>query len=126
MNRLRTEIRACMSGLQDGGEGRYTATFRFGDDFIGFKGHFADRAVLPGVCKIQAALVMSEMLGTAPVRLHEVVMAKFFSPVESGDELCFECRETESDDGLNRLKILVTREGERVARMELLISHPQQ
>lgn len=122
-NQLRTEIAACMSAPADDGEGRMSATFSFPGDFIGFKGHFADGAVLPGVCKIQAVLVLCETLRSTPARLHEVVTAKFFSPVQAGDEVFFDCREVPGDDGRCRVKASVSRGEERIAKLDLLISY---
>lgn len=59
MSRLRDEIKSSMSELRDNGK-EITAHFCFSQEFIGFKGHFPGRPVLPGVCKIQAILCMLE------------------------------------------------------------------
>lgn len=58
-----------------------TGEFCFRKTFSGFQGHFPGQPVLPGVCLIQAVLVLADPLFTAPPVLQEVVSAKFFSVV---------------------------------------------
>jgi 3-hydroxymyristoyl/3-hydroxydecanoyl-(acyl carrier protein) dehydratase len=66
MSKLTREICACMSHLNTDAES-LTARFCFPEDFIGFKGHFPNHPVVPGVCKIQAILCMLAAQGRVPV-----------------------------------------------------------
>jgi len=112
-----------MSNIAVTGDERVSATFRFPSDFIGFRGHFPNGAVLPGVCKIQAVLVLCETLKAAPAQLHEVITAKFFAPAARGDELSFDVVQSSCAADRYLVKAHVSRRGERIARIDLLVGY---
>ncbi|MEW5804644.1 MAG: hypothetical protein AB1847_21335 [bacterium] len=93
MSKLEKEIEQSMLGLWEISEEGGKAGFLFPPEFIGFKGHFPDRPILPGVCKIQAILLILKAWKKKKVTLKEIVMAKFFSPVSCGQEVIFSWRE---------------------------------
>ena len=103
--------------------GSFKVTIELNDKHKIFKGHFPGKPVLPGICKIQTVLVLCEKHRSAPVRLHEVIMGKFFTPVEGGDELSFDCSEVPCDGGRFRVRAHVSRGDERIARIDLLVSY---
>lgn len=109
-----------MAGFQAGRE-ETTARFRFPPDFIGFKGHFPGNPVLPGVCKVQAALCMIEKKNHAAFVLQEIVAAKFFHPVTADEELVFTLRDTPEGSQTVLVKILVTRHDTKIADIHLRI-----
>jgi 3-hydroxyacyl-[acyl-carrier-protein] dehydratase len=121
MNALRSEIKKCMSVITQQEDGRITAKFSFPPSFLGFKGHFDGNPVLPGVCKIQAVLIMLEAWESKTIELKEIVLAKFYAPVSCGQELVFRIQKIpgESFDAL--IKASVTKSGERVAELKLKI-----
>lgn len=123
MNQLRKEIRSCMRGNTFTDCARSAATFCFPGDFVGFKGHFPERPVLPGVCKIQAILVICELHKGVPVQLREIVTAKFFAPADVDDELTFDAVELPAAGDRCLVKTHVSRGGERIARIDLLVSY---
>jgi 3-hydroxymyristoyl/3-hydroxydecanoyl-(acyl carrier protein) dehydratase len=77
---MRNAIRACLCEVT-GDEKSAQAGFSFPPSFVGFKGHFPDQPVLPGVCLILSALIAAEAMRGAPVYLESMSSAKFFSVV---------------------------------------------
>lgn len=114
-----------MSEFSSDANGCSAAVFEFSEDFIGFGGHFPQQAVLPGVCKIQAVLAICEKAKSSSVRLHEVVLSKFFKPATCGQKLLFKCVETVNEQGRYRVKASVLRGDEQIAKVDLLISYEQ-
>lgn len=123
MNKLRTELKSALTRVTAEAGDRVTAVLACRPGFIGFQGHFPERAVLPGMCCIQAVLVLCEQWKSSPAVLREVVVAKFFQPAEIGDELELKCRETPRDDGLYLVRADMTRGGERMARIDVIIGY---
>jgi 3-hydroxyacyl-[acyl-carrier-protein] dehydratase len=121
MSRITDEILECMSDYTAGGDGKFSARFNFPVGFIGFRGHFPGQPVLPGVCKIQAVLVMVEQLNGEKQGLKEVVQAKYFAPVTCDQELFFECTKRDSDSSEVIVKALVTSDGKKVAQFSLKV-----
>lgn len=119
MNRLRSEIRACLRGLELQTDGSPSAVFRFPADFVGFQGHFPGQPVLPGICLVLATLALAEASGGSPLRLLEVLSAKFTAPAGAGEDLRAECRTAEEDGGRLRLRTTFLRGSDRVARIDL-------
>ena len=91
-------------------------TFCFDESFSGFKGHFPGRPVLPGICLVQAALVLAESLSVTSPVLQEVVSAKFFTAVMPGNSISMRC----TRDG-ELLKAAVSGEAGRVAELKLKV-----
>ncbi len=56
MSNLRSEIQALLRSVAFRPDGSLTAEIEFPGTFIGFQGHFPDRPVLPGVCKVLCVL----------------------------------------------------------------------
>ncbi|MGE5472118.1 MAG: hypothetical protein ACM3X0_15075 [Bacteroidota bacterium] len=58
-------------------------------DHPAFAGHFPGRPIVPGVVLLDRAVLFAEqLLGAAPTGW-QIGNAKFFSPVEPGEELVF-------------------------------------
>ncbi len=121
MNRLQREIADCMRGLKTETGGEFSARFVFPKQFAGFKGHFPGNPVLPGICQIQAVLVMLQALRRCRLRLGEVLTAKFLAPVICEQELVFYCRQEVSGDDI-MVNATVLRGGQRTAEMVLRIN----
>ncbi len=113
---MRDEIKKQMKILSQTAES-VAGEFCFGADFTGFQGHFPEQPVLPGVCLIQAALVLAGPLCSAPPVLQEVVSAKFYSAVMPDCPVQMTC--TLIDD---TLKATVSGEAGRVAEIKLKVS----
>ena len=121
MNILAKEIKQCMSDLSKTDDGKLTAHFVFPEDFIGFQGHFPDRPVLPAVCEIQAVVVTLQARHEKRVRLKEIVLAKFFSPVSSGEELVLECQEQMKNSKEAMVRALITSSDRKIAKLQLRV-----
>ena len=121
MNPLQEQIMRCMSPVESV-DGKLVSTFCFSSDFIGFQGHFPGSPVLPGVCLIQAVLVILQTSGDRKITLRQVVQAKFFSAVMCGEKCRFECVEQDKGDGEYLVRTFVSREDEKVAKIDILVN----
>jgi 3-hydroxyacyl-[acyl-carrier-protein] dehydratase len=122
MSKLVQEIRACMSDLTETATDSLTARFLFPAGFLGFQGHFLERPVLPAVCEIQAVVTMLEVWKKRRVRLEEIVLAKFATPVTCDEEAVFLCGVRMERDGRAVVKVTVTKEGEVIGRFKLRVA----
>ena len=112
----------CMSGFKISADGKICAKFIFPADFIGFQGHFPDKPILPGICKILAVKAMLQRYYNRKLYIRQIVTAKFFAPVACGDELLIECRKKdENADGICIVNALVTCRGDKISKIELKI-----
>jgi 3-hydroxyacyl-[acyl-carrier-protein] dehydratase len=119
---LRDEIRQAMSALTNSGNGGLEARFLFPPAFTGFQGHFPEAPVLPGVCAVQAVLVMLETVRQRPVRLRRIAKAKFFAAVAPDEELLFVCREERRVGGATVVKASATVGNRKKAELSLEIA----
>jgi 3-hydroxyacyl-[acyl-carrier-protein] dehydratase len=122
MNTLVQEIKQCMFDLSGTSEGQVTASFIFSPEFTGFQGHFPGRPVLPGVCMIQAAVVMLQIREKTKIRLKEIVLAKFFSSVSCGEKLVIDCRERMKKGNEILVKAVVSSDNKKIAELKLKLS----
>jgi 3-hydroxymyristoyl/3-hydroxydecanoyl-(acyl carrier protein) dehydratase len=119
MNALREAIKKRMEKFECAEES-VAASFSFDKDFIGFKGHFENRPILPGICKVQAVLLMLEEKYKKTITLLEAENVKFFHPVTCGEKLEFVCK----DPLLGReksVKCMVSKDGAKIADIQLKI-----
>ncbi len=120
MSKLRKDIKLYMSEVRDDGS-VLTAHFCFAPGFIGFKGHFPGKPVLPGVCKIQAVLCMLEAVTQKVPKLKEIISAKFFAPVTCNEEIVFSVRQVPGDNADARVSALITHKDKKIAEIQLRI-----
>lgn len=115
------QIRAAMGAItaDDGG---LRASFTFGPDFIGFQGHFPGRPILPGVCEVQAALLLVEAHLQRPVRLRQIERARFSAPATCGERLDYQCAAKEDPVGEMVIRTIVRRGEAMVARFRLRVT----
>ena len=119
MNILSQEIRSCMAFPAEKKEGGAIARFSFPEGFTGFKGHFPSGGIVPGVCKVQALVMLAEFLNDKNFELEEIKEAKFFLPVSPNEELIFDYSENIISEREAIIKASVSCEGRKVAKMEL-------
>lgn len=122
MSELVRQIRQCMSDLSEAGDGKLTARFLFTPDFIGFRGHFPGRPVLPAVCEIQASVAMLETWKRREVRLKEITLAKFSAPVTCDEEVVYSCSFTMENSHSTFVKVNVAKAGKRIAKFTLKVA----
>ena len=87
---MRREIDGYLDGFASEGD-TAEAEITFDEGFSGFKGHFPEQPVLPGVCQIALAMVMADRLRGTRQTLTQVVNAKFVSMVKPGQRLQVQC-----------------------------------
>ncbi len=113
---MKTEIDEQLKKIAgDGNEA--TADISFPQTFTGFRGHFPDRPILPGVCQIGIALAMAERMSGKPQTLVEVIKAKFVSVVTPDQLLTVQCQ---LEDDL--LRTTLSSGEKRIGELKLRIS----
>ena len=122
MNIIMQKIKHYLSDISEKDSNNITARFLFPEEFVGFEGHFPGKPILPGFCKIQAVLVILQEWRKKNVRLKEIVLAKFFSPVSCGEELIFECTESNTDNEVTEIHAYITSKGQKIATLKLKVT----
>jgi 3-hydroxyacyl-[acyl-carrier-protein] dehydratase len=97
-------------------DGTASAELIFSSTFTGFKGHFPEQPVLPGVCQMTLALVMADRMRGRRTQLAAVTNAKFLSVVVPDQPVEISCVLKE-----DKLTASLTSKGERVAQFKLRI-----
>ncbi len=110
-----------MTPVEDDNE-KLTAKFSFPSSFAGFKGHFPDNPILPGICMVQAILVMLKSHERKTICMKQIVQAKFFTTVSCDEECVFELSEHAADNGNMLVKTRISRGEKKIARIDLLVS----
>jgi 3-hydroxyacyl-[acyl-carrier-protein] dehydratase len=122
LRNIQTETVGCLTGLRREGE-VLTANFLFPAEFIGFRGHFPGKPVLPGVCQIHCVLAVVEQGEGVAVALREVVLAKYAAPVLPGEELVCTVEQAAGADGERLLKARLAVNGRKVTEMKLRVDY---
>ncbi len=122
MSKLSLSIIKCMSGLSYEENGSLSADFLFPEDFLGFSGHFPGKPVLPGICKIQAAVLMLREAKKTDFSLKGIVHAKFFSPVSCNGKVHFDIKEEDISNGELLVRVKVTGRDGKIADLHLKLS----
>lgn len=118
---LSKDIKRCMTNFKEMGLDHASAEFVFDNNFLGFQGHFENKPILPGVCKILAALEVLKEWKRREFVLTEIIFAKFFHPVTCNEGLLFECSEASKiPEGL-LLKVKITRSDNKIAELKLKV-----
>ncbi|MCX5698236.1 MAG: hypothetical protein NTX01_00855 [Candidatus Omnitrophica bacterium] len=122
MSKLRQEIKSSLQAIEQVSDLKTSARFVFAKKFIGFKGHFPNNPILPGVCKIQAALLVLEERKHKNVRLLEIILAKFFAPVTFNQEIIFNLEEHPKNSSELTVTVKVNCEDKKIAQLQLRIN----
>ncbi len=120
MKTIKAEIEQCMTVLETSGT-TVTSRFVFPEEFLGFKGHFPQKKVLPGVCQIQSALVTIERAIQRSVELREITLAKYFAPVVPGEEITCTCSDI-AHAGEFTVKAKIAKGPAKVAELKLRVA----
>lgn len=122
MSLIAKATKDCLTRLTRDAEGEWSAVFVFPSDYIGFKGHFPDNPVLPGVCIVEAVLGVLAAAGCDPVRLTRVVSAKWFVIARPCEELRFNVCLSGGERAERTVKARVSREGQKIAELSLAVT----
>ena len=117
---IRDEIKTCMQALNRVGDAP-EAAFVFPPRFTGFAGHFPGQPVLPGVCLIEAAVVMLENWHRGEVAVEQVANAKFTRMILPEQSVKFVCLKYDFETSRGRvLMVACDPEGARAAEFNLV------
>ncbi len=121
MSVINKEIIENLSDWVKNDDGTVEAVIAFPDSFAGFDGHFNNRPLLPGICKIITAMIILNKFKSHNLKIKRIKQAKFLAPVLPNEELKFVI--TEKILALNEsiVKVIVTRSEVKVAKLELII-----
>jgi 3-hydroxyacyl-[acyl-carrier-protein] dehydratase len=108
-----------MSGCRRLETGELEAQFQFPPEFAGFRGHFPDQPILPGICTILATLTAVGQARDQKLILREVHSAKFFSASTPGEVLDFKCQVEDEPDGGTRIRAWVRCGTRKIAELQL-------
>lgn len=120
-SRAETETINCLSGFVETDDGEAHAFFTFGEDFIGFQGHFPEEKILPGICQLQCVIATVGRWKGKRVKLKKVVKAKYQSPVLPGERIKCVCRNLIEKDRAFQVDAVITREEATVAQFRLIV-----
>ena len=123
MSTIKQEIKQCMLKIDNNADNKIKAHFLFPEHFIGFKGHFPGKPILPGICQVQALIVIAEKLHKKKAGLRRVVLAKFFKQISQDEAVLFDYTEENKQNNEFNIKALVsTVNGEKIAKLDLEIN----
>ena len=77
--------------IQKADEAMLAAGICFAPDFVGFKGHFPNSPILPGIITLQVAVVSTEILLKNRICLKKVDKTKFLQPALPNQWVNIEC-----------------------------------
>ena len=81
-SKIQSEIGTCLKKIKcNEQENHFSAQFAFSSNFIGFKGHFPDKPILPGVCQIQCILVLLSKALKKNIILSSIKKIRFLNTV---------------------------------------------
>ena len=124
MNQVEKEIRANIKEFRiiSVAPGIAEVDIFFPLGFVGFKGHFPDNPILPGICIIKALLVKLMVWREAAVQLVEMENVKFYSPVQPDVLLKFESKiAVEPDSDFCIVSSKVTCDSRKIANLKLKV-----
>ncbi|MDH3982160.1 MAG: hypothetical protein OES84_04585 [Kiritimatiellaceae bacterium] len=112
---MRKEIDGFLNNYAAEGDSA-TAELVFPATFTGFKGHFPNQPILPGVCQMTLALVMADRMCGQRMNMSGITNAKFVAMVQPDQPVEIKCT---LKDG--KLGASLTSSGERVAEFKLKV-----
>jgi len=120
MNKIKEAILSSMIEDMAGPEADVVLRkFNFPSGFVGFSGHFPSFPVLPAFVQVVAAQTVIESFLERPMRLHEIVNAKFLLPVRPGQVIEARCTRNKAQDDL-RWGAVLSIDRQRVASFQLI------
>jgi len=116
MTILRNEILACADGPVRPGasDQEYELTYRFGEDFAAFSGHFPGHPILPAFVQLLAGECALQLRLQRDLVLQRVKRAKFLKPIQPGQEITLCWRERPLNNGVQGSFTLLA-DGEKAA-----------
>ncbi|MBF0593854.1 MAG: hypothetical protein HQL22_02675 [Candidatus Omnitrophica bacterium] len=122
MSVLSREIKSYFSQVIRHEDGRITGSLSFPVSFTGFKGHFPDNPVVPGVCLVLSILVLLEVALKRKARLKTIVLVKFQSIVRQEQDVALELRR-EAKGTTEHVKAVFRSAVNKVAEMTIEVTY---
>lgn len=89
-SQIRSEINTLIKEIKTNDEtGVISAKFIFPESFSGFKGHFPQNPLLPGICQVQCAICLLSKALHTDLRLLTLEKAKFLNTIVPNEEIIF-------------------------------------
>jgi 3-hydroxymyristoyl/3-hydroxydecanoyl-(acyl carrier protein) dehydratase len=125
MESLREQIRSMVR--VEPREGGFRAVLTVDPKLSVLPDHFPARAILPGMCMVQAVLVAAAAArGVRDLRLTLLKNAKFMHPVVPGDQVVIEGRMEARPDGTEAIKAKLSMDERAVAEFSLQARRPEE
>jgi 3-hydroxyacyl-[acyl-carrier-protein] dehydratase len=93
---------------------------KFDNNFIGFRGHFPENPILPGVVIINVMIRMLELFNNKKYVLSQIKQAKFIEPVSAETKISFYVKSDKSKDGI-RLNGKVLKSEKIISKISLVL-----
>jgi len=122
MSVIMRAIKSCMLEFSSREDGFISASFTFPKEFPGFNGHFPGKPILPGVCKIQAVIVVLEELHKRQIIIKEVHLAKFFAPVTINERIILIIQQESCGNAELVAKVQVKNEAKKIADLHIKVA----
>jgi 3-hydroxyacyl-[acyl-carrier-protein] dehydratase len=87
MNHVEKEILKSIILIKSGDNNTLYAECCFLPDFIGFKGHFENKPILPGICLLETVKTVLQKHLKCLCTIGEIKTAKFFTPIEPSEKI---------------------------------------
>lgn len=125
MSRFTKEIDALLDKTFQTGETGCKAEVIFDPDFIGFKGHFPNAPVLPGIVMIQLLVLMCERATGQSLHIEGIREAKFTEPVLPEEKITVFLSSVEETENGFGVKGNFHKQDKIAARVSLLLETKQ-
>ena len=97
---MRAALRERLAPIVRQADGTYQATILFDREFLGFKGHFPGRPIVPGVCEIALVELLAQLAtGNGSLKIVRIEKMKFRAPLLPGDNATFDFSLNEAPEG---------------------------
>ncbi len=124
MNEIEKDILSSIISYERNSDYEISAKLKFPTSFIGFKGHFPNMPILPGICKIKTVLLLSEILFAKKFTLKKIVQAKFNSIVLPDELICVGCKGYLQSDGHYLIKGEFMRDNKKISIVKIEANEP--
>ncbi len=124
LNSMQRALDPAVLDVATDASGAVSARVGFPATFEGFRGHFPDHPVLPGVCLVSAAVHVWARGRTQRYGVREIRSAKFISAVLPGQDVTMTCRAEPAGGADSRLRVNVLRtaDSSKVAALDLVVT----
>ena len=114
---MKKDVKNCLIDFSVDGD-IASSTFVFPSLFRGFEGHFSGSPILPGICLVQAVVVVAEKICGGELKVNVITEGKFLAPVAPCESVVVSCKLHEGD-AIASIKSA----GNLVAKIKVKVTH---